>query len=45
MSLTIFEENIVVTVLAKLIPLFFQKGTHAFFSYALSNWQLSDCDR
>ena len=43
-SLTVFEENIVVTVLAKLVPLFF-KSSCAFFSYVLSNWQVSDCDR
>ena len=29
--LTVFEENIVVTVLAKLVPLFFRKCTCAFF--------------
>ena len=30
-SLTVFEENIVVTVLAKLVPLIFQQCTCAFF--------------
>ena len=30
-SLTLFEENIVVTVLAKLVPLFFFKSVLAFF--------------
>ena len=44
-SLTFFEEIIVVTVLAKLVRLFFQKCTCAFFSYALSYWQVSDCNR
>ena len=44
-SLTFFEEIIVVTVLAKLVRLFFQKCTCAFFSYALSYWQMSDCNR
>ena len=35
--LTVFEENIVMTVLAKLVSLFF-KSVHAFFfSYTLSN--------
>ena len=29
-SLTVFEENIVLTVLAKLVPLFF-KSSYAFF--------------
>ena len=38
-SLTVFEENIVVIVLAKLVLLFF-KNLHA-----LPNWQVSDCDR
>ena len=43
--LTIFEENIIVIVLAKLV-LLFSKCLHAlFFSYVLSNWQVSDCDR
>ena len=36
-SYTVFEENIVVTVLAKLVPLFLQKCACPFFSYALSN--------
>ena len=32
--------------LTVLVPFFFQKCTCAFFSsYALSNWQVSDCDR
>ena len=35
-SLIAFEENIVVTVLAKLVPLFFSKMYLRFFSYALS---------
>ena len=43
-SLTVFEENIVVTVLAKLVPLFF-KCSYAFFYLPLSNWQVSVCDR
>ena len=45
-SLTVFEENIVVTVLAKLVSLFF-KNVHTLFlfSYALSNWQVIDCER
>ena len=44
-SLTVFEENIVVTVLAKLVPLFFKCSYAFFFTYALSNWQVSDSDR
>ena len=32
-----FQENIVVTVLANLAPLYFQKCARACFSYALSN--------
>ena len=43
-SLTVFEENIVVTVLAKLVPLFF-KCSYAFFYLPLSNWQVSVSDR
>ena len=43
-SLVVFEENIVETVLAKLFSLFF-KCSYAFFCYAVSNWQVSDCDR
>ena len=44
-SWTVFLENIVVTVLANLAPLFFQKCACACFSYALSNWSVSDCNR
>ena len=40
-----FKENNVATVVAKLVPLFFQKCTCVFLSYALSNWQVSECDR
>ena len=37
-SLTVLKENIVVTVLVKLVPLFFfLKYTCVFFSYAVSN--------
>ena len=43
-SLTAFQENIVVTILAKLVPLLFLKCTYIFLSNALSNWQVSDCD-
>ena len=44
-SLTVFEENIVLTILTELVPLFFQKCTCTFYSYALSNGQVSVCDR
>ena len=40
-SLNVFEENIVVAVFAKLVPLFF-KCSCATFPCALSNWQVSD---
>ena len=37
-SLTVLKENIVVTVLVKLVPLFFSKVyMRFFFSYAVSN--------
>ena len=36
-SLTVFEENIVVTVLAKLVPLIFQQCTCAFFSLRIKS--------
>ena len=34
-SLTVFEENIVVTVLAKLVPLIFQQCTCAFLFFPM----------
>ena len=42
-SLTALEENIVATVLAKLVPLFL--CTCVFLSYTLSDSKVSDCDR